>query len=195
MDKKIKSRKEAHILSAGKELFWKFGFKKVSVEEICDKAKASKMTFYRLFPNKTELAKKVLDYLIDDGMIKFREILKADCPASERMQRIIALKAEGTQEMSQVFIEDVYNDIGSDLQVYVMTRSTDAWNGIIDEFRDAQKRGVFRDDFRPELLLSLSKNMTTVLNDPYLTGLYKNPQELILELTRIMAYGIAPNNM
>jgi hypothetical protein len=136
-----------------------------------------------------------MDDVIDDGMVKFREILTADCPASEKMQRIIALKAEGTQEMSQVFIEDVYNEAGSNLQMYVMTKSKEAWEGVIDEFRDAQKRGVFREDFRPELLLSLSKNMTTVLNDPYLTGLYKNPQELILELTRIMAYGIAPNNM
>ncbi|PKP38344.1 MAG: hypothetical protein CVT97_01915 [Bacteroidetes bacterium HGW-Bacteroidetes-14] len=195
MEKKKKSRKEAHILHAGKELFWKFGFKKVSVEEICDNAKVSKMTFYRLFPNKTELAKKVMDGVINEGMVKFREILTADCPASEKMQRIIALKAEGTQEMSQVFIEDVYNEAGSDLQMYVLTKSKEAWEGVIDEFRDAQKRGVFREDFRPELLLSLSKNMTTVLNDPYLTGLYKNPQELILELTRIMAYGIAPHNM
>lgn len=194
MEKKRKSKKEAGLLSAGKELFWKYGFKKVSVEEICAKADVSKMTFYRLFPNKTELAKKILDNLIEEGMVKFREILQADCPASERMQRIIAIKAEGTQEMSQVFIEDVYNDTGSELQQYVMTLSKEAWDGVIDEFRDAQKRGVFRNDFKPELLLSLSKNITAVLNDPYLSGLYKNPQELILELTRIMAYGIAPNS-
>ncbi len=195
MESRKKSKKEITIIRTGRELFWKFGFKKVSVEEICAKADVSKMTFYRIFPNKTELAKKIMDELMDDGMVKFREILTADCPASEKMQRIIALKAEGTREMSQVFVEDVYSDPGSELQLYVMNRSKEAWDGVIDEFKEAQKRGVFRDDFKPELLLSLSKNMTAVLNDPYLTGLYKNPQELILELTRIMAYGIAPQNL
>lgn len=195
MESRKKSKKEITIIRTGRELFWKFGFKKVSVEEICAKADVSKMTFYRIFPNKTELAKKIMDELMDDGMVKFREILTADCPASEKMQRIIALKAEGTREMSQVFVEDVYSDPGSELQLYVMNRSKEAWDGVIDEFKEAQKRGVFRDDFKPELLLSLSKNMTAVLNEPYLTGLYKNPQELILELTRIMAYGIAPQNL
>ena len=152
MESRKKSKKEITIIRTGRELFWKFGFKKVSVEEICAKADVSKMTFYRIFPNKTELAKKIMDELMDDGMVKFREILTADCPASEKMQRIIALKAEGTREMSQVFVEDVYSDPGSELQLYVMNRSKEAWDGVIDEFKEAQKRGVFRDDFKPKSL-------------------------------------------
>lgn len=46
--------KQQFILSAGKELFWKHGVKRVTVEEICVQASVSKMTFYKFFMNKRE---------------------------------------------------------------------------------------------------------------------------------------------
>ena len=55
------TKKEQDILIAGKKLFFKYGLKKVTIEEICAEANVSKMTFYKYFPNKTALVKKVFD--------------------------------------------------------------------------------------------------------------------------------------
>ena len=40
---------------AAQELFREYGLNKVSVEEICDRAGVSKMTFYRQYRNKIDL--------------------------------------------------------------------------------------------------------------------------------------------
>ena len=42
---KLKSKKQLELLKIARELFWKHGFKRVSIEEICQKASVSKMTF------------------------------------------------------------------------------------------------------------------------------------------------------
>ena len=66
--------KRIQILSTGKELFWKFGFKRVTIEEISKEAGVSKMTFYKYFPNKIELAKNILDDIFDDSLVKIKLI-------------------------------------------------------------------------------------------------------------------------
>jgi len=43
----------AEILEAAKELFFKHGFKRISIEDICNKADVSRRTFYVYYENKT----------------------------------------------------------------------------------------------------------------------------------------------
>jgi len=52
------------IFKTGKVLFWKHGIKRVTIEEICTEADVSKMTFYKFFPNKIELAKKLIQQIL-----------------------------------------------------------------------------------------------------------------------------------
>lgn len=192
MQKKVKSKREDGVIIAAKDLFWRFGFKRVTVEEICKKASISKMTFYRLFPNKIELAKRILDIIIEDGMVKFKEIMKTDCSADERMHSIVQIKLEGTREISREFIEDLYTDSGSELQHYMVLKTKESWQEIISVIRDAQQSGVLRKGFKPELLVALSTQMAALLEDKAVMALYSSPSEMIMELTNIVAYGIAP---
>ena len=55
MDNLTTNPKYLDIFKTAKDLFWKYGIKRVSIEEICKEAKVSKMTFYKFFPNKIEL--------------------------------------------------------------------------------------------------------------------------------------------
>ena len=67
------SKKREATLLAAKDLFWRYGFRKVTVEEICEQEKVSKMTFYKMFPNKLDLAKHVFAEESDKGVVKFKE--------------------------------------------------------------------------------------------------------------------------
>lgn len=194
MGRIVKQDIENLLIETGHELFWKFGFRRVSVEEICKKAGISKMTFYRYFDNKTELAKRVLKKVVDEGTVKFREILTDGDTISGKMQRIIRLKMEGTNDISREFVEDVYNDTGSEIQQFMIKLTTDTWMGVIEEFRDAQKRGIFRQDFKPEILLAMSRGITEMVANPQLNALYSSTQEMIVEIVSLMTYGIAPRD-
>ena len=60
-----KSKSFISIQKSAKTLFWKYGMARVTVEEICREAGVSKMTFYRNFKNKNEVAKQVLIHLAE----------------------------------------------------------------------------------------------------------------------------------
>ncbi|MDD2329749.1 MAG: TetR/AcrR family transcriptional regulator [Bacteroidales bacterium] len=190
MKQPVKKNTETKLTEAGRALFWKFGFTKVTVEEICHNAGVSKMTFYRYFENKTELAKRILDNAAAEGMERFRSLMNAKIPAEEKMRRMILMKMEGTADISREFIEDIYSREGSHLQEYMMELTGKTGGLIMETFREAQDKGFFRKDFKPEMLLAMSMKMIDLLTDKRLSALYPNVNEMIGDITRIITCGI-----
>ena len=190
MKQPVKKNTETKLTEAGRALFWKFGFTKVTVEEICHNAGVSKMTFYRYFENKTELAKRILDNAAAEGMERFRSLMNAKIPAEEKMRRMILMKMEGTADISREFIEDIYSREGSHLQEYMMELTGKTGGLIMETFREAQDKGFFRKDFKPEMLLAMSMKMIDLLTDKRLSALYPNVNEIIGDITRIITCGI-----
>lgn len=190
----INSQKYQDILNTSRELFWKHGFRRVSVEEICKKANVSKMTFYRFFPNKTELAKTVYTNVIEEGKIKFRSIMQEEIPVREKIKKMILLKTEGTNNISREFLEDFYYDQDSDLKKFVDEKTKETWKGLMDDWKQGQEKGFFRKDFKPEFLMKVLFRLAEMLEDREIAGLYETPQEFILEFTNFVVYGIAPHD-
>jgi AcrR family transcriptional regulator len=187
-----KNPRHKSLIIAGKELFMKHGFRRVSVEDICAKAGMSKMTFYRFFPNKTELAKAVYIKIAEEGYERFKEILNSNDSPEEMIHKLLMMKMEGTDEVSHEFIVDFYTSKETGLKEFVSTTMEDYWRGIISDFRKAQEKGIFREDFNPEFFFLLSQKMTASLDDPAITRLFPNPQAMVMELINIMMYGIVP---
>jgi AcrR family transcriptional regulator len=181
------------LIGAAHELFWKFGFKRVTVEDVCKKAGVSKMSFYRYFDNKTDLAKRVLDKVLSDGIEKFRGIMADEDTAANKMHRFIALKIDGTNNISKEFIADIYGDVGSEIQLYMAKLTSQTIASMLEEFRIAQSKGVFNSSFKPELLFAMSNSYIELIKSPALSSLYANPQQMIVELVNLITYGIAPS--
>jgi len=188
------SPKRKNLLETGKKLFWKYGFRRVSVEEICKKAEVSKMTFYRCFENKTEFAKTIFSDAVSEGIKKFNEILIADITSSEKLHRIILMKLEGADNISQEFLIDFYSSPDTELKIFVEETTRSSWDEIIKGFRFAQEKGWFRKDFKPEFLFYISQRISPMVNDENLLKLYDNPQDLIIEFTNFFTYGISPHD-
>ena len=115
-----------------------------------------------------------------------------DDTAVNKMHRFIDLKIEGTNNISKEFIADIYGDMGSEIQQYMAKLTAHTITTMNEEFRNAQSRGVFNSNFKPELLFALSNSFIELMNNPVLNKLYENPQEIIIEMVNLISYGIAP---
>lgn len=187
----VESKKQASVLRTAKELFWKHGYKRVTIEEICKKAKVSKMTFYRFYPNKLVLAKAVFDMVIDNAILEFRELINQNISPSEKMRRMLQMKLEGTNDISKEFVMDFYNNPDLGVAGYIEKRTSEVWQGIVEDFRRGQLEGWIRKDFKPELILVLSQKVMELVRDENAMKLYDSPQEFIMEIANFITYGIA----
>lgn len=188
------NKKYLQLLVTARDLFWKHGFRRISIEELCQKAEVSKMTFYRFFPNKVELAKAVYDREIDQGLLKFRNILAEPSLPSEKIRKMVSLELEGSHNISREFLQDFYGGREPELSKYIEERTRQSWDEILGDFKNAQAQGSFRQDMKPEFLFFLSRKIGELLTDEKLLSLYSSPQELVMEMTNFVSYGISPRD-
>ncbi len=85
------NEKYKDILETGQELFWKFGFRRVTIEEICKEAGISKMTFYKYFSNKMDLAITIRTAQVEKERLVVRAgagIVADSDPDAEQMETV-----------------------------------------------------------------------------------------------------------
>jgi AcrR family transcriptional regulator len=189
------SSKTEDILESAKQLFWKFGIKKVSIEEICKAAKVSKMTFYRSFSNKNELAAQVLTNLLEKGYTDYRAIMNQDIAFSEKIRLTILLKHESSTHLSEEFLKDIYQNEDANLLAIINGYREKSINDIKTDFTQAQQNGWIRNDLSIDFLIYVMNNMGEKLFDDNLRAMFTDTHDLIMELTTFFFYGIGlPNN-
>ncbi len=192
MIEQIDSPKYLQIKDTAKSLFWKHGIRRVTVEEICQEAGVSKMTFYRMFDNKIELAKHVLDEMADSSLQKYHEIMAQDIPFAEKVRQMVLLKLEGTEAISQELIMDIYKNEVTELIDFMAEKRKQGTEVILQFYAQGQNEGALRKDVKPEFILYFINQINNMATDEELLAMYDTPQHLIMELTNLFFYGISP---
>jgi AcrR family transcriptional regulator len=194
MENFIRNKKHQDILTTGKDLFWRYGLKRVTIEEICREAKVSKMTFYKFFPNKIELAKTILDNLMKASFNKVAQLIESNAPFSKKLEELFLMKMEGIKDISMEFIKDIYMDPKSGLKTYIEDYRQKSMGVIINFYKTAQERGSIRKDIKIEFILAFSNQLLKMMEDEKLMSLYKQPQDFIMEAMNFLFYGIVTGN-
>jgi len=184
------TKKQQDILETGKKLFFKYGIKRVTIEEICREANVSKMTFYKYFPNKIELVKKVFDTIYDVRSETYLKMMRSGIPFSEKMKKILEMKREGSAGVGKEYIKDIFKHSGDEYSAYFnewIERSLDL---AIKSLSEAQQQGYMRKDINPKLLLVWIEKMADLLIDERVLNEYQNVSDLAEEITKLFIYGI-----
>jgi len=183
--------KQRQVIETGKELFFRYGIKRVTVEEICREARVSKMTFYKHFSNKYELVKKIIDLLIAENLIRYREVMKrTDISFEEKVRLTIQMKMEGINEFGDAFYDDYLVQNEPELASYIQAKSSSVLTEILKDYVEAQHRGDIRKDIKPEFIHYFLNHIFDIAKDKELLKLYDHPQEVIMELVNFFFYGI-----
>jgi AcrR family transcriptional regulator len=180
------------IAAAAKSLFWKHGIRRVSIEEICQDAGVSKMTCYKYFSNKTAIAKYLIEEMFESGIIAYKEIYHSDISYEEKVKKMLDLKMSNAHEMSQELLDDIYKNQEEELSETIETIKKRMFGIYLDDIREAQKIGEIRNDVKPEFMLYFLNNLTEMVTDQRLVGIYSNPQQMISEVMTFFFYGIMP---
>jgi AcrR family transcriptional regulator len=180
------------IVAAARTLFWKHGIRRVTIEEICEKAEVSKMTCYKYFSNKTAIAKYLLEDMFESGVKAYKEIYFSDIPYEEKIKKLIDLKMSNAHEMSQELLDDIYKFQDEELSETIENIKNRLIGIYLDDIRESQKTGEIRSDVKPEFMLYFLNNLTEMLTDQRVVEIYDNPEQMIVEVMNFFFYGIMP---
>ena len=100
--------KELIIKYAGK-MFYKEGFRKISMDEISAGLRMSKKTIYKYFPTKDNLIESLLDYECETHLINEIAILGQNTGVIKMMLQIVEYNMNGISKYSEKWINDLQN--------------------------------------------------------------------------------------
>ncbi|MBD3304821.1 TetR family transcriptional regulator [candidate division KSB3 bacterium] len=178
------SKKRQQLLETARDLFFQHGIKRVTVEEICRMAHVSKMTFYKYFTNKEDIAEHVLRLLMEQGWRKLNEVEALPIPFPQKLRLMQEYKLAITAQLSPDFLEEL-----AQMPFYVQERKK--WTRRVMQFiTDAQQRGDIRPEIRPEFILAMADKLNDLLADKQLISLYSDYVEFTREIWNFFYYGI-----
>ncbi len=185
------TKKQKDIFEAGKRLFYKYGIKRVTVEEICKEANASKMTFYKYFPNKVRLAKIVLDDFYSSALDEYENMMQSNIPAEEKVEKTFKLKLENASKLDMEFVIELYKYPDEAIQEHLKTwqqkilKTTEKW------FVEMKQKGLIMKELTfPIFLLYINAMQDFAFNDDTMK-LFDTTCELAHITTRLFMYGVA----
>jgi len=180
------------LTKASKTLFWKYGIKRVTVEEICEQAEVSKMSFYRHFKNKEAIAETLIEQLFKISKKRYEEIMDRDDDFRIKVDLLVKFKYEEVQGISEEFINDIFRKDNSSLSLKFDNLSQQSLKQIRRDFSKAQQQGEIRNDLNIDFMMYMLDDMNKKLVDKELHKLYKTEDALVMELTNFFFYGILP---
>jgi AcrR family transcriptional regulator len=184
------TKSQKAILESAKALFWKYGLKKVTVEEICEQAGVSKMTFYRRFVNKEHAAEEILEAILEANMRRYSAVMSQKKSFPEKISEILHLKHQESKNMSKEFIEEIMIEDGSALNELIQKYTLKSTKILIADFEKAKKEGWVRADLKPEFIIDMMGVIKSKMQDNQFLKMFKSMDEAIMELSNFFFYGI-----
>ncbi len=144
------------ILLSTKEMFYKHGYSKVTMEEIASDLGISKKTLYKHFSNKEHILKEIVnsakceietyvEILLDDKKTEF----------ITKLQNFMAFVVSHFSHLSNPIVQDLVKNqprVWKDIQEFRKKNAHDCFTRLIQQ---GIKSGVFRDDINSEVVTML----------------------------------------
>ncbi|MCU7495727.1 MAG: TetR/AcrR family transcriptional regulator [Ignavibacteria bacterium] len=172
-------------------MFQTYGFRRVTVEEICRKASVSKMTFYKYFSNKDELIKFLLETWFSESERIVRGVMEMEAPFIDKLKMLLKLKEKYSQNLSMEFFSEYINP-DEELAAFVREFYEKSIRMFIDFVKKAQEKGEVRRGIKPEFLIAVLNQMMELAKNKELIGLYPSLTDFSLEVNNFFYCGILP---
>jgi len=188
----MKRTKKEQLEFTATELFWKHGFKKVSIDEICKKANVSRKTFYTFYENKSALVIHLMKRMTDEVFLESRKIIEGEGTFAEKVEKLLQLKLQRNKDMSIEFVADFYNPDSTDILDCFNLIIKDSMSMLTEFLRKAQSTGEMNPDLNLNYVLWLMQKQIEFCSSPELMSMFPDVDTMTKQLTQSLIYGILP---
>jgi AcrR family transcriptional regulator len=183
------SPKFIQIVEIATELFIKYGVKRVTIEEICTTSQVSKMTFYKYFNNKIDLAEYIIFKILDEAQLKFDNLLNQSDSFTKMINQFLIMKLEYAKQFSKEFYLDFVN-LSPKIHQRIIIYTQKNQSQFIQLIKHAQKTDNIRNDISIKFVSYMLNHIFELSEEKQLLSLYDNLEEMTLDMINFYFYGI-----
>ena len=140
------------ILKTSLELFFKYGIKRVTMDDIAKELGMSKKTIYQFYKEKDDLVNQLCEIEMMKQETQFEEISKqAKDPIHEIMLISIRMK-EMMQNINPIFFLDLQKYYPKAFEQFQKFKENCAYKDILRNIKEGKLSGVYREDINEEFV-------------------------------------------
>ncbi|BBD45804.1 Transcriptional regulator, TetR family [Petrimonas sp. IBARAKI] len=182
--------KKEQIIQTAEDLFLHFGFKRLTISEICDKSGISRKTFYSYFGSKDDLVQQIVEAFMENAFNLFENILNDNTLTfAEKLEKSILMKYDMGKKWSFAFFSDLLSD--EKISVYYHSLTGRSASMVRQMLESAQKNEEIDPDLNIDYIIWLLKKQSEHLNDKELLRFFTDIEDMIRQMTRVFVYGIS----
>jgi AcrR family transcriptional regulator len=152
---KQSGKKYQNLLDKAEELFWKYGYTSVSVDQIAKEAGISKMTIYKHFHSKEDLFVAVLMNNTEFHLNTLMEKINEKYHTLDKIEAMYSYMLEINSQLSPVFVKEVMDRVNvlAKIVAYKEKRTLEIWRNIVEDGIQKKEIRNLDIDFISNLLL------------------------------------------
>jgi AcrR family transcriptional regulator len=179
------------ILGKAHELFNRFGFRRVTMDEIAAKTGMSKKTIYQIFATKDEIVDAVVEALLEKSVILCEAGLENADNALQEILATIDMVKELMDEMNPVVLEDLEKFYPAVFAKFFRHK----YDYIFKKVKKNLERGISEGLYREELNVDvITKFRIETMFIPFNPGIFPygkyNLAQVEIEILELFLYGV-----
>lgn len=179
------------IYSTSRKLLLQHGIHRISVEEICRESGVSRMTFYKEFKNKKELALLIFDEEEREHAQRLEKLLSEKKPYPEVIETFLLLDVHLNKELGDIFIKDIMSDPETLDQIRQNMLIDSESNWRLKLFQHAKEAGHVRDEIDEISYIYFLESLTILFSRLVtLERFSKHTEKLTSLIVNVMLYGV-----
>jgi AcrR family transcriptional regulator len=177
------------VIAEARRLFFQYGFRKVSMDEIASTLRMSKKTLYALFRAKDDLIRTVVGTILEPNLGRITSLIQNEKTVSGFFSGSIAVFHEIAQAISEPMISDMRTM--PDIWREVETRRQKVLLGLRKVLERGKRNGEIRPDLHIDLFLKIFILMVNAVGNPaVMMELNMKPSELADQIQGVFFKGI-----
>src|SRR5260221_7822118 len=154
------------IITAARDEFFKYGFSKVTIDEIASKTGMSKKTIYKYFKSKDDIVEEVTKTTCNAMRASCEDITRnKEIDFVDKLRQMMTLIGVQYSKLGRPLIEDLQRNaphIWRQIEQFRVERINDDFGNLL---REGMKKGTFRNDIDEQLVLLIYSNaIQTIIN-------------------------------
>jgi AcrR family transcriptional regulator len=187
-DSEIKDR----ILTRSEEMFLKFGYSKVTMDEIASNLGMSKKTLYKFFPSKEELVREII-YKMRCGIKDYIDDLLANNEMDfvEKLKRLMNLIGKQSSKLQGPLLDDLHKNIPEVWQQINEFRKENVRQKFTQLINMGVEKGIFRKDIDQRLIVLIySSAIQGLINPEILSQMPFSVEQVFESVIKVIFSGI-----
>lgn len=162
-DLNVKNR----ILDGTRELFFKYGYSRITMDDVASSIGISKKTLYKYFRSKEDLIREAILNLMQEVMLNITGIIhNTETEYLERLKQFMMFFGNFTAKISIQPLQDLQREVPHIYSEFESAREKFILANFRDFFQEGVQKGLIRNDINQEIILLIFINIVQAVINP-----------------------------